>query len=271
MSWLYSQALVAEFSEASCSAGEQFARLNSTPIPQAYLPSDKMTAFSRPSRFGMTFAPLTDDLGAELLTWFLEASHARTSAPQAKEPESTANAPASGVKWRELSTRYDPASCSWKTHQCLWEEDLPWSSVTLPRWGLMRDGVCWELPTLERRTSANDAGLWPTPGAAKANNDVTLTCSGDGRQKPNKLGWAVAVQMWPTPTAMTNTGGAALCKWGGSGARAQLRKMVTPQELNGALNPTWVEWLMGWPLGWTDLQPSATDKYRNAPPLRGAA
>jgi hypothetical protein len=47
--------------------------------------------------------------------------------------------------------------------------------------------------------------------------------------------------------------------------------MVTPQELNGALNPTWVEWLMGWPLGWTDLQPSATDKYRNAPPLRGAA
>jgi len=57
--------------------------------------------------------------------------------------------------------------------------------------------------------------------------------------------------LWPTPTAINNTGGAALCKWGGSGARAKLRTMVTPAELNGSLNPTWVEWLMGFPLGWT--------------------
>lgn len=45
----------------------------------------------------------------------------------------------------------------------------------------------------------------------------------------------------------------ALCKWGGSGARAKLRTMVTPQELNGPLNPAWVERMMGWPDGWTDL------------------
>ena len=30
----------------------------------------------------------------------------------------------------------------------------------------------------------------------------------------------------------------------------------------GPLNPTWVEWLMGWPLGWTDLKPLAMDKFR---------
>jgi hypothetical protein len=41
--------------------------------------------------------------------------------------------------------------------------------------------------------------LWPTPNAAKAGNDVTLTTSGDGRETPNKLGWAVAREMWPTP------------------------------------------------------------------------
>ncbi len=34
----------------------------------------------------------------------------------------------------------------------------------------------------------------------------------------------------------------------------------------GSLNPTWVEWLMGWPLGWTDLRPSATGRCRNARP-----
>lgn len=30
----------------------------------------------------------------------------------------------------------------------------------------------------------------------------------------------------------------------------------------GALNPMWVEWLMGWPIGWTDLKQLGTDKYR---------
>jgi hypothetical protein len=28
----------------------------------------------------------------------------------------------------------------------------------------------------------------------------------------------------------------------------------------GKLNPTWVEWLMGWPMEWTDLKPLETDK-----------
>ena len=30
----------------------------------------------------------------------------------------------------------------------------------------------------------------------------------------------------------------------------------------GHLNPTWVEWLMGWPVGWTDLKPLETDKFQ---------
>ena len=39
--------------------------------------------------------------------------------------------------------------------------------------------------------------LLPTPNAAKAANDLTLTKSGDGRDSPNKLGWAEA--LLPTP------------------------------------------------------------------------
>lgn len=41
--------------------------------------------------------------------------------------------------------------------------------------------------------------MFPTPNASKAGNDVNLTCSGDGREKPNKLGWAVAESLLPTP------------------------------------------------------------------------
>jgi len=36
----------------------------------------------------------------------------------------------------------------------------------------------------------------------------------------------------------------------------------TPSPNGGKLNPMWVEWLMGWPLGWTDLRVSAMDKFR---------
>jgi hypothetical protein len=33
------------------------------------------------------------------------------------------------------------------------------------------------------------------------------------------------------------------------------------KPIGGSLNPTWVEWLMGWPLGWTDCVASAMDRF----------
>jgi hypothetical protein len=39
----------------------------------------------------------------------------------------------------------------------------------------------------------------------------------------------------------------------------QLNDVVAP---GGSLNPTWVEWLMGWPLGWTDLKPLEMGKFQ---------
>ena len=77
MSWLYSRALVEAFSEANCLDGEQSVPSSGNPTPQAYLPPDRMTAFSRPSRFGMTFAPLTADIGEALLTSYLAAFPAK--------------------------------------------------------------------------------------------------------------------------------------------------------------------------------------------------
>lgn len=31
---------------------------------------------------------------------------------------------------------------------------------------------------------------------------------------------------------------------------------------DGQLNPEWVEWLMGWPIGWTDLKPLEMARFR---------
>lgn len=210
MSWLFSRALVAEYLEGTCSDGAPFAPSNGNPTPQAYLPPAKMTAFSRPSRFGMTFAPLTDDLGEGLLTWFRAAFRARTSVQPGKAQESTASEAGSGEKWRELSVRYDPGTYSWRTHRCLWDEDLPESSVTLPKWGSMRNGVLWERMTLALPTSGSGAGLWPTPVAhddgktPEAHMAMKARMKGGPRHRPTSL--TVMVKgiergMWPTPCA----------------------------------------------------------------------
>jgi hypothetical protein len=45
---------------------------------------------------------------------------------------------------------------------------------------------------------------------------------------------------------------------GGSGHKAKLKG--TPLETGrSALNPDWVEWLMGWPIGYTAVEPLARD------------
>ena len=94
---------------------------------------------------------------------------------------------------------------------------------------------------------------WPMPNSAKAGNDTTLTCSGDGRETPNKLGWAVAIEpgsAWPTPMAsdFKSRGGSA--GWEGSDLVSTVAATFDPVR-NVALNPAWVCRLMGFPDGWT--------------------
>ena len=63
------------------------------------------------------------------------------------------------------------------------------------------------------------------------------------------------VKTWPTPTAGDSKGGP-----GNSGREGGLNLRTAVNT--GQLNPTWVEWLMGWPSGWTDLEPLATASFR---------
>ncbi len=42
-------------------------------------------------------------------------------------------------------------------------------------------------------------------------------------------------------------------------------------EIGFNMSPMWVEWLMGWPIGWTALQPLVTDRFRQWCASHGAA
>ena len=264
MSWLFSRALVEAFSAATCSAGAQSAPLSGSPTPQAYLPPDRMTAFSRPSRLGMTFAPLTESLGADVLTWCLEASRAKTSALPARGQASPASDPACGPTWRASLAKFDPVSSSWKTVQLSLLGASELSSVTWPRSGMTVGGQCWELPTLAPRTSETGSGLWPTPTSSLGTKGGRVTPR-KGREGGTLIEAVSARAKWPTPCASD---------FKGSSKPGQRRGQLTDPNAGaipagGSLNPTWVEWLMGWPLGWTDLEPSVTDKYRHALPKHG--
>lgn len=125
------------------------------------------------------------------------------------------------------------------------------------------------------------ARLWPTPRA-------TETSQLHGKF-PNPTLLDVA-RLFPTPTATANINAPnERKKWpwlfptpvatgvGGSGAMENLKKrkaegQITDEEYKGMiagnggrLNPTWVEWLMGFPTGWTDLEDSETQSSHKWP------
>lgn len=110
---------------------------------------------------------------------------------------------------------------------------------------------------------------WSTPNSAKAGNDTTLTCSGDGRETPNKLGWAVAIELGSTRS--TPTVNAAQNATAGPSQRARNTPGLAAEAAASAvapLSPDWVETLMGFPVGWTiiDGPPAAAKRSTPASP-----
>lgn len=252
MSWLFSQALVAEYSPRTSWGGEPSAQLNVMPTLHKFWRNDKTMEFCDLSRFGLTLQVLTASRGTELLTLYQADFHAKTLAPQAKAQVLTENVQDCGQKWLELSVKYDLDTCSWKTHQCLFQEDLPESSVTLPKWGFACNGLVFQHPTLERPINVTDFGLLPTPTATDYKRNGY---PGDMKRKSPSLG--AVVQMYPTPKATDGNKRGKVSPHHQNG----LAGAVKSGHGGGVLNPDWVEWLMGFPIGWTDLNALEMHKF----------
>jgi len=139
-----------------------------------------------------------------------------------------------GKRWQGLLARYDHNTHSLRTVQCSLFEDLNQSLQIWPRWGSMRNGECWEQPMLVQTIKETEFGLsekmWPTPNAW------------DGKRGPRSLeNLLTKKHQINLITAVRHLSG-------------------TKNQSCGQLNPAWVEWLMGWPLEWTDLKPLEMDK-----------
>lgn len=233
MSWIFSQALAEEYSADTSLAGEQFAQLNVMPTPHKFSRNDKMMEFSDLSRFGLTCAVLKESRGEELLMSFLAAFPVRTYPELAKALESKEVDRDFGSKWQESSVRFDRDSYCWRTHLCLWEEVLPWSLVTLPRWGLMLNGVVFQHQSAERPITATESGLLPTPRASMGSHGIAWCRARTGEHRYNLEDYLAWMHL--------QAGG--------------------EEEPGLNANPGYVEWLMMWPSGWTDLKPLEMDRF----------
>jgi len=215
MSWLYLPASVASNSDLKRQAVSELCAVlrTITTRSKSSRPACK-TGRSRTRRYGTTLLPLTGALGVALWMSLLAASRARTSVSQAGVQESQRErAPVYGPRCSESFARFDPATCSLRTCQCSLLGGSDVYSQTLPRAGTMRTGIAYQHEALAPLTNETDASLWPTP---KVGGGTTA--------------WKRA-----------------------SGYRGQIQEAYGERGLTGPINPNHWEWLMGFPLEWTDL------------------
>lgn len=266
MSWLFSntlvdcfenslssQVLVAAYSAANCSDGTPSVPLSTSSTPPAYLYNDKTTGSFRLSRFGMTYEPLTESRGEELLTWFREVFLAKTSplpAPtvgiKAKDLMETSQGcgPSSGVSLAKLH----PGGYWLKTPLTSEPKVLNEFSKTWPASGTMLRGECFRQKTLEPITNGSGCGLLPTP-TTMGNQLCDSMMKHKGCRNLKDF-----LRKLPTPTAHN-------AKEGGYPAEGTRKTPTLGWEVGGKIPPILTEWMMGWPVGWTDLKPLETGKF----------
>jgi hypothetical protein len=106
--------------------------------------------------------------------------------------------------------------------------------------------------------------LWPTPRASEAEHPGQRTTNHNGQ-----TGLSEAVNATFRTPSSRDWKGMSAASW-----RSRTTGDLTPtlpDQVGGQLNPTWVEWLMGFPIGWTDCGHSETRSCRKSSSSSAAA
>jgi hypothetical protein len=200
------------------------------------------------------------------LTLFAADTLANPSATPAVETEQTIQDTCGRVSPMPFAY-FDQDLLCWKTLQGTFLSDLEMSKPIWPRSGTTHNGIAYQRQPSAPRTSATEYSLslhetmeWtPTatanqmaPSMRQRNPGLRLwptpTTKDRSQEPPNRKGGislGTAARLWPTPVARDHKG---------VGMKGQLPTTVWQSEGSGSLNPEWVEWLMGFPIGWTDLE-----------------
>jgi len=232
MSWHFSRVQVEEFSQVNSLGIESFAPSRTMLTPQGYCCSAKMIKSLPRSRYGMTLEHLMEESGEVLLTWFREDSLAKVSPLPAKgQGYKREQGQDCGLSFQGLLEKSKQSGFGLKTLPSLSDGEWVLSSLTFPKWGTMRNGVYWEVETLEGQASERECGFLPTP------------TSTDWKRTPMKTNYAYR--------PMTRGTSDTLAQWA-------VRESGLP---HARLVPDLWEWVLSWPLMWTGLEPLVMVKY----------
>jgi len=163
----------------------------------------------------------------------------------------------------ESSARWDRSTSYWRTSRASSPEGMgePWSG-SFPKRGMTVSGELYLLPKQEPLISGRGGGVWPSPSRWVQDENLETLRRRRIREKAkgrngNGFGLTLdtAVKMWTTPKARDS-------RSPGGVSEHQRHTPDLPIQAGGKLNPQWVEWLMGVPIGWTDLEPLATGSFR---------
>jgi DNA (cytosine-5)-methyltransferase 1 len=264
MSWHYLREVAGESLEDICLGGEPLPPLKSKTTHAEFYCKGKLTDSYLDSLSGTISVPLRENPGEVESMSSAGASLVRTSQPQEKGMDLMESGQDSGHKWRGWLAKFDPLSCSWRTAQCSLLGEEYESLLTLPRWGMTVDGLLWELPMLEHLTRGIGCGLSPDGQTFFHTPNTTGMDGGSNSRKALKK----RQENWPTPVKSDCEMRRPTEKWKGtdlvSVVWTETGGRENPTMSPALLNANWVEWLMGWPIGWTDLKPLGTDK---SPPV----
>ena len=227
MSWHYLQEQ-GEFCPDSYLAGLRSERSNLTPIVGTSYFNDNETDSYQLSLFGTTSKPLTGNRGGGRSMWFPGGGRVPIYR-QRKVKVKDLPDPVQGYGSRcyALLKKFNLRLSLQKTVRAFVLVDSAPSSKDLPSWGMTFGGVCWELGMSAVRlphTRETAYGyMLPTPQAM------------DAYQRGNLSSPSVQRRL-------------------ASGGQMSLSMVASPKS--GRLNPTWVEWLMAWPIHWGDVTAS---------------
>lgn len=156
-----------------------------------------------------------------------------------------------GRRSQDAFASYDRDGRCWRTAQlCFFRITSARYSRTWPRAGLMLGGTAFQLAPLAPITKGIGSGSspyvarYPTPSAVRygsSGNGVGNNTTSRGRPSLETM---ARKNLWPTPTASD---------W--KNRETSRRRTVLQKEIGGPLSPWWLEWLMGAPIGWTELGP----------------
>lgn len=201
------------------------------------------------SQSGTISVPLMARIGAAAWILSVQDSHANHFPSPENVKEKTMKG-ISGQRPSESFAKWDRNSVFWRMSQGFYGlmDISDEYSGTWPRAGSMRNGIAYQRQPAAPTTRGIDCLFWPTPKARDWKR------SGGNRHSPD----LPTMVRRRTPTATDGNGGSQDPKKRKAGHHTiRLRDRV-----GGPLNPEWVEWLMGWPIGWTDLQQLAMGKFQ---------